>query len=67
MDFLSVVLKYVREEYGQLEEGDEIAIVLNDAVVSVSLEDATLGVRVIAGEPDRLDISTGLIAEGDNE
>jgi hypothetical protein len=59
---ISEIGRVYKEKYGQMEIGDEAAFVLNDAVVIWSLgKGRKLGVHIIAGEPDRLDITLDLI------
>ena len=61
---LHEVLKYCKEKYGPLEPGGRVAVVLNDAVVVLSLDGENgLHINVIAGTPDRLDISLNLVEE----
>ena len=61
-DGLAAVAKAYKEKYGCMEPGDEAAFVLNDAVVLLSMDaERTLKFDVIAGEPDRLDITLDLL------
>lgn len=66
MDFLEKVFDHHKaecEKHGSMEEGDEFAYVLNDAVVVISLNDGQLKVNVILGTPERVDITTGMLEE----
>lgn len=61
-DAINKIAETYLEKYGKIEPGDEAAFVLNDAVVILSLDEKrTLNIHVIAGEPDRLDITLHLI------
>lgn len=59
-DKIAKVLDYHKQTYGLLESGDRAAYVLNDAVVVIGLMDGTLSIDIVAGEPDKLDISLDL-------
>lgn len=59
---ISVIGKVYKEKYGFMEIGDRAAFVLDDAVVIISMEEGrTFKVDVIAGEPDKLDITLDLL------
>ncbi|MCF8009026.1 MAG: hypothetical protein K9K32_04610 [Halanaerobiales bacterium] len=45
---------------GKWEEGDQEAIVLNDAVVNLTYIDNDFDVEVIAGEPIKYDVNLNL-------
>ena len=58
--------KVYKEKYGSMEIGDQAAFVLNDAVVVLSMEEGrTFKINVIAGEPNRLDITLDLLEKED--
>ena len=61
-DGIAEVMKCYKEKYGTMEEGDTAAFVLNDAVVTLSMEQGReLKINVIAGEPTKLDITLDLL------
>ena len=68
---IDAVTKRYLELYGAMQEGDNAAFILNDAVVVLSKENGTVKIHVIAGVPDRLDITLDLLekkeAEGEAE
>jgi hypothetical protein len=61
-DGIAEVTKRYKEKYGAMEEGYTAAFVLNDAVVILSMEAGReLKINIIAGEPERMDISLDLL------
>ena len=57
---LDLINKQMKEEYGQdfkLEEGGEIACVLNDAVVILGIENKEVQCKVLLGAPLKVDYS----------
>lgn len=65
MDWLADVLQHASVS-GEWEVGDMEAYVLNDAVVVVSMEDGKeLKIKVCAGKPTYLDITTNLTKENE--
>ena len=68
---ISSVVKSAQEiSPGPWEDGDEMVMVLNDAVVIVSMSDDgehKLLIKVIAGKPEFMDINLNLLGELNNE
>lgn len=66
MEWLEAVMKRFKELVELPGEiGDTVAFVLNDAVVTVELDlnesgERTIKINTIAGEPERMDITTGI-------
>lgn len=61
---IELILNKYKEENGgdlQLEEGDEIASVFNDGVIILGLENNTIKVKVLAGEPYVFDYELDLL------
>lgn len=57
---LGLINKQIKEEYGRdfkLEEGDEIACVLNDAIVILGIENKEVQCKVLLGTPLKVDYS----------
>lgn len=68
MDWLGQVLKRFNELVPPPgEAGAEVAFVLNDAVVIVGIDEEHgkrgLTIKAVLGEPERLDITTGMLEE----
>lgn len=64
MGFLDEIAADMKAKEIKLEEGDEIAYVLDDAVVLLEMQPGKhLAVKVLAGEPERLAIKTNLLEE----
>lgn len=63
---IDMMMKQMKDEIGddyQLEEGEEIAGVFNDGVIIVGLENKSLRVNILAGEPMKFDFNLDLIEE----
>lgn len=61
---INLALDKFYKEYGtdaKLEDGDEIAAVYNDGVIIISFENNKLGIKVVAGEPYRIDFNLDLL------
>lgn len=59
-----------KKEFGEdakLEEGDEFVIVLNNAVLIISLEDRTLKTKFIGGVPFKVDMTLDIFKGSDVE
>lgn len=57
---LSLIHEKLKNEYGedfQLEDGDEVVCVLNDATVILGIENKELQCKVLLGKPLKIDYS----------
>lgn len=57
---VELALTEFRKEYGkdaQLEEGDEFATIFNDSLLIIGIEDNSLKIKVLLGEPYRVDFN----------
>jgi len=69
MDKIGTVLDKARQlAPGRWDDGEQLAIICNDAVVVISMSDdgsRKLGVNVIAGKPDYMDIDLELVEKAE--
>lgn len=65
---MEMMQKAMKEEYGEdakLEDGDSIAGVFNDGVMTMSLENGELKLDIKAGTPYKFDFNLNLVEKGE--
>lgn len=58
-----LAMQEFKKEHGQdakLEEGDEFATVFNDGILIIGLEDSELKIKLLLGEPYKVDFDLEL-------
>ena len=65
-DCVEAALEALKEKFGedfQFEEGDEFMFQLNNCCLYIGLDDGTLSVKFLGGEPIKLDIGCDIFKE----
>lgn len=63
---IELAMKEFRKQYGadaQLEEGDEFATVFEDGILIIALEEGSLNMKFLLGEPFRVNEKIGIPTE----
>ena len=61
---IQLALNEFKKEYGKdakLDDGDRFATVFNDGILIISMEEKTLKLDILAGEPYKVDFDLGLL------
>lgn len=63
LDLVTSEMKKEDPDFNGLDNGEEVAAVFNDGVLIIGMEDNELKVKIILGEPVKIDYTLGFAKE----